>query len=86
MANTRLQWHPGDVPKTAIITPFDLWEFLLMPLGLKNAAQDLQRLMDGILRNMSIMFVYLDSILVASKNLKDHRNHLCQVFQLLSTN
>ena len=55
-----------DVPKTAIITPFGLFEFLRMPFGLKNATQAFQWLMDGILRHVAFAFVYLDDILIAS--------------------
>ena len=73
-----------DIPKTAIITPFGLFEFLRMPFGLKNSAQAFQRLMDGVLRGLSFVFVYLDDILVASPSLEDHLLHVKQVLSRLS--
>ena len=77
---------PDDIPKTAIITPFGLFEFLRMPFGLKNAAQAFQRLMDGILKDVDSVFVYLDDILVASSSDEEHCEHLRQVLRLLTAN
>ena len=76
----------GSIPKTAIITPFGLWEFVRMPFGLKNAAQAFQRLMDSIMRDIPFAFVYLDDILVASRSSSEHAIHLRQIFKLLRAN
>ena len=75
-----------SIPKTAISTPFGLWEFLRMPFGLKHAAQTFQRLMDGILQGLDFAFVYLDDILVASTSEAQHLQHLRRIFDLLSSN
>jgi hypothetical protein len=73
----------ADIPKTAICTPFGLFEYLFMPFGLKNAAQTFQRLMDRLFRHLPFVFVYLDDILVASRSDEEHLDHLRQVFEIL---
>uniref|UniRef100_A0A8C5DEF6 Gypsy retrotransposon integrase-like protein 1 n=1 Tax=Gouania willdenowi TaxID=441366 RepID=A0A8C5DEF6_GOUWI len=75
--------HPADIPKTAVVTPFGLFEFLRMPFGLKNAAQSFQRLMDSALRDMPFIFVYLDDVLVASSSEEEHAAHLRALFTRL---
>ena len=72
-----------DIPKTAVITLFGLFEFLRMPFGLKNSAQAFQRLMDSVFRDLPFTFVYLDDILVASPDAKTHSEHLHSVFSRL---
>lgn len=74
---------PQDIPKTAVITPFGLFEFLRMPFGLKNAAQAFQRLMDTVCQGLDFIFIYLDDILVASHNGHEHRQHLRMLFERL---
>ena len=51
-----------------------------MLFGLKNAAQTFQRLMDTVCRGLDFVFVYLDDILVASTNYKQHSNDLQELF------
>ena len=72
-----------QVAKTAITTPFGLFEFVRMPFGLKNSAQAFQRLMNGVLRDLPFVFVYLDDILVASSSKALHLVHLRQLLTRL---
>lgn len=73
-----------DIPKTAIITPFGLFEFPVMTFGLRNAASTFQRFMDSITRDLPFVFVYLDDCLIASKNEEEHIEHLRALFRRFS--
>lgn len=74
---------PEDREKTAIITPFGLFEFNVMIFGLRNASQSFQRFMNSILGDLDFVIVYIDDILIASKNLEEHKQHMRQVFERL---
>ena len=74
---------PEDIPKTAVTTPFGLFEYVKMPFGLRNAAQTFQRFMDEVLRGLPNVYAYIDDILIASKDDNSHKEHLHEVFQRL---
>ena len=71
--------EPLVVPKMAVITPYGLFEFLQMPFGLKNAGMTFQRFMDHIFNGLGFIFVYIDNILVASRDRQEHLLHLQEV-------
>ena len=73
----------ADVPKTAIATPFGLFEFLCMPFGLKNATQTFQRLMDNVTNQLPGVFAYIDDVLVASPSAAQHESDLRRLFDAL---
>ena len=54
-----------------------------MPFGLKNAAKSFKRLMDLVLQDLDFLFVYLDDVLVASKDNQEHKKHLSILFDRL---
>lgn len=69
-----------DIPKTAITTPFGLYEFPFMTFGLRNAGQTFQRFADEMTRGLEFCFPYLDDILIFSKSPEEHEDHLHQIF------
>ncbi|GFX50391.1 hypothetical protein TNCV_339261 [Trichonephila clavipes] len=75
--------EPSDIEKTAICTPFGLYEFIRMTFGLRNAAQTFKQFLHSVLRGLDFCFSYIDDILVASKDEAQHISHLKQVFQRL---
>ena len=76
--------EPTDIPKTAVVTPFGLYEFVRMPFGLRNAAQTFQRFRDQVLRGLHFCYDYIDDLLIASSGPEEHERHLRLVLERLS--
>lgn len=74
---------PEDIKKTAIITPFGLFEFTHMQFGLCNAGQTFQRFMNEVLKDLEFASCYIDDVIVASSSQKEHMEHLRIIFQRL---
>jgi hypothetical protein len=76
--------HPDDIAKTAIISPFGLFEFPYMFFGLRNAAQTFQPFIDEVLRGLDFFYAYIDDVLVASTSEDEHEHHLRTLFPCFS--
>jgi hypothetical protein len=75
-----------DIPKTAIITPFGLFECLFTPFGLSNAAQTFQRMMDRTADGLEGVFAYMGDSRVSSPDRQTHLHHLEAFFEALPAN
>ena len=75
--------EPSDICKTAVTTPFGLFEFARMPFGLRNAAQTFQRFIDKVLRGLHFTYAYVDDVVIASATPEEHLQHLQLVLECL---
>lgn len=84
----QIRISPEDIEKTAFNTKYGHFEFLVMPMGLRNAPATFQSLMNSIFYDTidDFMVVYLDDILIYSNSREDHLKHLRIVLQRLKDN
>ncbi|KAM1152397.1 hypothetical protein ACFX19_035618 [Malus domestica] len=84
----QLKIRSDDIPKTAFRTRYGHYEFLLMPFGLTNAPSAFMNLMNRVFHSYLDRFVivFIDDILVYSKNETDHARHLRLVLKTLRVN
>ncbi|WVZ52712.1 hypothetical protein U9M48_003748 [Paspalum notatum var. saurae] len=88
--NLRSSYHqmkirPSDIPKTAFITRFGLYEYTVMSFGLTNAPAYFMNLMNKVFMEYLDKFVvvFIDDILIYSKTEEEHEEHLRLVLQKL---
>ncbi|MCI4388617.1 hypothetical protein PGIGA_G00087940 [Pangasianodon gigas] len=74
-----------DREKTAVTTPFGLFEWTRMPFGLCNAPATFQRLMGVVLGDLAfdVLLVYLDDVIIFSRDFESHCARLELVFNRL---
>lgn len=81
----QLKVKEGDISKTAFRTRYGHYEFTVMPFGLTNAPPAFMDLMNRVFSKYldTFVMIFIDDILIYSKNEPEHHEHLRTVFQTL---
>ena len=77
----QLELTEDSIPKTAISTPFGLFGFTRLAMGLRNSQACMTRFMNEVLRGLSFVYCYIDDVLIFSRDHEEHLKHLQEVFQ-----
>lgn len=81
----QLKLNDKSKPLTAFATPFNLYQFKRVPMGLSVGASILNSLMDHLLHDIKYQFVFnfADDIIIYSENMEQHKQHLREVLNRL---
>lgn len=69
--------------KTAFVMPHGQYQWKVLPFGINNAPFEFRKRMEDIFREKGWALVYINDILICSKNLQEHLNHLQEFYHLV---
>jgi hypothetical protein len=75
--------HPDSIALTAITMPFGLYEWMVMPMGLRNSPPIHQQRVANALRELIGKIIYLDDIVIWLETIEDHEKHVRMVLDCL---
>jgi hypothetical protein len=81
----QIKIHPKNIPKTAFSTRYGLYEYLIISFGLTNAHVHFTYLINSVFMPEldKFIMVFIDDILIYSKNEEEHEQHLRIILQRL---
>jgi hypothetical protein len=81
----QIKIHSEDIPKTTFSTRYGLYEYLVISFGLTNTPTHFMYLMNSVLMQEldKFIMVFIDDILIYSKNEEEHEQHLRIILQRL---
>jgi hypothetical protein len=81
----QLKVRECDIPKSAFVSRYGLYEFTVMSFGLTNAPANFMYMMNKVFMEYLDKFVvmFINDILVYSRSEEEHEGHLCLFFQKL---
>ena len=83
----QLKIRKSGIPKTAFVTRYGQFEFIVMSFGLTNAPAYFMNLMNKVFMDkLDFVVVFIDDILIYSKSVQEHEQHLRVVLEKLRAN
>jgi hypothetical protein len=67
---------PEDRYKTAFVVPQGKYQWTVMPFSLTNAPSEFQKRMEDIFKPLNFVLVYIDDLLIFSRDVNEHKKHL----------
>lgn len=75
--------NPKDRYKTTFVVPSGQFQMTIIPFGLKNAPLEFQKRMEDLFKYYSFIIVYIDNLLIFSRDISEHKKHLEQFYQVV---